>query len=301
MKSYLKNLKKNNIYKILIKYKLIKNKNLSVLNNSTRDKKNLRSFIDSKTNIIFLEKAKKPIYYINKKSENKKITTRFGVFKDSALSDAKRRFFQFRKFVKNKTILDFGCGSGDFLHKSQNILKKGAGVELNFNKIRYSNNKKITFAKDIADLDNLNLKFDTIFLFHVFEHLLYPDQILQKLKSKLKKGGNLIIEVPHAKDILINKLKLKSFLNFTLWSEHIILHTKKSLNCFLKKSGFKKNKIYCYQRYDLNNHFGWIMYSKPGGHVFLKNMFDKKTINKYKEILLKNGISDTIYSISRNQ
>ena len=294
-------LRKNYIYKILIRYSLIKNKNLSIFNNHTRDKKNLRSIIDTKTNIIFLEKTKKPIYYINKKKENKKIITHFGVFKDRPLSEVNRRFFQFKEFVKNKTVLDFGCGSGEFLYKSQKILKKGVGVELNFNKIRYLNNKKITFTRNITDLDDQNFKFDTIFLFHVFEHLLYPDQILKKLKSKLKKDGNLIMEVPHANDILINKLKLKSFLNFTLWSEHLILHTKKSLKCFLEKSGFKKNKIFYFQRYNLNNHFGWIIYNKPGGHVFLKNIFYKKAITKYKEILLKNEISDTIYSISRNQ
>ena len=135
--------------------------------------------------------------------------------------------------------------------KSQKILKKGVGVELNFNKIRYLNNKKITFTRNITDLDDQNFKFDTIFLFHVFEHLLYPDQILKKLKSKLKKDGNLIIEVPHANDILINKLKLKSFLNFTLWSEHLILHTKKSLKCFLEKleiiHTFFSRKVVIYQ------------------------------------------------------
>ena len=43
---------------------------------------------------------------------------------------------------------------------------------------------------------------------------------------KLKKNANLIIEVPHANNLLLKKLKIKSFINFTLWSEHLILHTR---------------------------------------------------------------------------
>ena len=63
----LKNLKKNNIYQLLIKNKLIKNKNLSTFHFQTRDNKNLKSFIDKVTNVIFLEKVKKAHYYKNKK------------------------------------------------------------------------------------------------------------------------------------------------------------------------------------------------------------------------------------------
>ena len=132
-------------------------------------------------------------------------------------------------------------------------------------------------------------------------HLINPINILIQLKSKLKKNGNLIIEVPHANDLLLSKLKIKPFINFSLWSEHLILHTKRSLKCFLKKAGFKKNKIFFYQRYNLNNNIGWMLHGKPGGHFFLKKLFNKKTNNQYRDILIKNEYTDTIFSISKNQ
>ena len=138
-------------------------------------------------------------------------------------------------------------------------------------------------------------------MFHVFEHLINPIEILIQLKSKLKKNGNLIIEVPHANDLLLSKLKIKPFINFCLWSEHLILHTKRSLKCFLEKAGFKKNKISFYQRYNLNNNIGWMLHGKPGGHFFLKKLFNKKTNNQYRDILIKNEYTDTIFSISKNQ
>ena len=54
---------------------------------------------------------------------------------------------------------------------------------------------------------------------------MYYYEILAQLKSKLKKNGTLIIEVPHANDLLLKKLKLKPYINLSLWSEHLILHT----------------------------------------------------------------------------
>ena len=42
-----------------------------------------------------------------------------------------------------QNILDFGCGTGDFLHKSQKIFKKGFGIELDRTRLQYSENKKI--------------------------------------------------------------------------------------------------------------------------------------------------------------
>ena len=116
-----KNLKKNNIYQLLIKNKLIKNKNLSIFHSRTRDNKNLKSFIDRVTNVIFLEKTKKEIYYINKKTkknDEKYTKTYYGKFKTSSLNESQRRLNQFRNFIKNKIVLDFGCGNGDFLYKS---------------------------------------------------------------------------------------------------------------------------------------------------------------------------------------
>ena len=78
---------------------------------------------------------------------------------------------------------------------------------------------------------------------------------------------------------MLKKLSAKSFVNFTLWSEHLILHTKESLKCFLKKAGFNNNKIFFYQRYNLNNHIGWAIYDKGGGHIFFKKLFNKKTLD----------------------
>ena len=100
----LKNLKKNEIYKLLIKNKLIKNKNLSVFSYQTRDDKNLKSFIDKTTNIIFLQKIKTENFYKNKnthKKDEKMIKTSDGKLKVHLLKDSLRIIKQFKKNIKN--------------------------------------------------------------------------------------------------------------------------------------------------------------------------------------------------------
>ena len=66
--------------------------------------------------------------------------------------------------------------------------------------------------------------FDTIFSFHTLEHLPNQIEVLKNLKNYINIGGSLIIEVPHANDFLLKKLEVEEFKEFTLWSQHLILH-----------------------------------------------------------------------------
>ena len=132
--------------------------------------------------------------------------------------------------------------------------------------------RKFKNIKIADDINKLNRKFDIITAFHVLEHIPYQVDTLKILKSKLNNKGKIIIEVPHAEDFLILQDELKDFKNFTFWSEHLILHTYKSLKSILLKSGFKNIKIQYFQRYNFSNHLGWFLRRKPGGHNFLKKL-----------------------------
>ena len=109
------------------------------------------------------------------------------------------------------------------------------------------------------DLSYISNKFDIITMFHVLEHIPYQLKVLKNLKKKLKNKGKIIIEVPHAQDFLLEILNLESFKKFTFWSEHLVLHTEKSLKKLLKEAGYKNIRINFYQSYILNNHFGWML------------------------------------------
>ena len=135
-------------------------------------------------------------------------------------------------------------------------------------------------------------------MFHVLEHIPYQVEILKVLKSKLKSKGKVIIEVPHAEDFLIIQDELKEFKKFTFWSEHLILHTCKSLKTVLSKSGFKNINIQFYQRFNFSNHLGWFLKRKPDGQYFYKDIVNKKLEQSYNENLKQLGQTDTLIAIA---
>jgi 2-polyprenyl-3-methyl-5-hydroxy-6-metoxy-1,4-benzoquinol methylase len=295
----------NPIFFELLKLKILNKKKIIKLSDTTRDKK-ITVFQDTKSKVIFLGKCitnfqyYKSIKYnddniISKKKKSGLVKTSKGNIISTILEDDRRRAIQHAGLLKNKKILDFGCGWGGFLKKTIKA-KSLSGIELRKECISYikENIKKIQISDN---LNNLNEKYDIITMFHVLEHIPYQIKILKALKKKLTKNGKIIIEVPSANDFL---LKLKEFKKFTFWSEHLILHTEKSLKKLLVISGFKEITIKYYQRYNFSNHLGWFMERKPGGHNLYKTISDNRINKEYSDYLIRKKNTDTLIAIANN-
>ena len=299
----------NPIFQELIKLRLIKKKNLIKLSNKTRDKK-IPVYQDKQSKVIFLGQYKTSNNYYkavkyedndtisNKNNRFSKVKIQNKNIKLKLIEDDKRRFLQFKSLLNNRKVLDFGCGWGGFL-KFIDKAKLLTGVELRDECIFFirKNIKKILIKNN---LNNIKDKYDVITMFHVLEHVPYQVKILKELKSKLSKNGKIIIEVPNAQDFLLWFDDLKDFKKFTFWSEHLVLHTENSLRKILKTSGFKRIKIEYYQRYNFNNHLGWFIKKKPGGHDFYKDTFDDKINKNYVDFLKRIKKTDTLIAIASN-
>jgi len=297
----------NPIFIELLKLKIINKKRIIELSNSTRDKK-ISVFQDTKSKVIFLGQYKtnnqhyKAIKYNDKERILEKksikinlIKTLKGNIKAPLLEDDNRRVVQYNDILKNKKILDFGCGWGGFLKKIKKA-RSLTGIELRKECIFYirKNIKKIHISDS---LNNLNEEYDIITMFHVLEHIPYQIETLRELKKKLKKNGKIIIEVPSANDFL---LKLDEFKKFTFWSEHLILHTENSLRKILKVSGFKKINVKYYQRYNFSNHLGWFIKRMTGGQNSYENISDSKINKEYSDYLIRKKSTDTLIAIASN-
>ena len=296
----------NPVFNLLVKLKLISKNKMKFFYPRTRDNKSLATYIHTDDNSLFLQRFSRKFaeeFYAFKnykndvindiKINNKTITL------NKYFDDNERRYHQFKKYLINKDILDFGCGYGDFLSliKKNNVSKSITGVEIRKDCIKKLNKLKI---KNVKSLNDNDYKFDVIFLFHVIEHLPNPIVILKQLKKRLKKNGILVIETPSCNDFLLKFENLKNFKNFILWSEHIVLFSKKLLNNVLCFSGFEKNNVVNYQRYGLNNHLGWLSNESPGYEKKFNMFINKKIDQKYVNFLKKNDLTDTIISISKN-
>ena len=294
----------NTIISDLKKLKLYNKSSIKILQNYTRNGK-VNVLKDTKNKFLFLEKTltSSDNYYLNKYHKifpNKKIwkQTYYGKrIKIKKLNENFKRFKFLKKNIINKKVLDFGCGYGEFANKISSHTKKTYVYEKSEICKKYikDNFKKISVLNSLSDFDNF---FDSIILIHSFHYLTEPLKYLHFLKKKLKSRGKLIIEVPSSNDILLSKFDLKEFKDFTFCIENLIWHNNITLKKFLKKAKFKKLRIYPYQRHNLNNHLGWLMYGKPGGHEYLKSFCSKKQLKDYEFFLKKNNFSDTLIAIA---
>ena len=136
------------------------------------------------------------------------------------------------KYVKNKRVLDFGCGAG---YGSQVLAREAASVvavDISPEAIEYAiktyPNNNLEF-KELTEFISMDEKFDVITSFQVIEHVTKVNDYITKLKNKLKPGGLLIISTPDRSDRLFNIIQ-KPWNIF-----HIREYSDVSLQRFLKK------------------------------------------------------------------
>ena len=262
----------------------------------TRDNSNIKVYKDINSGIIYI----KDFYigdeeYIQGKYRGE--LSNFQIMDSERSSDCYRRTNAFEDLYLNRDILDFGCGHGDFLLKVKKSVKSCVGIELQKNLRDFITSQGIDCYEDISSFKEES--FDTIFLFHVFEHLHEPRKFLKQIYRYLKKNGTIVIEVPNANDFLISKINQADFIKFTLWSQHLILHTKKSLETFLIDANLNLKIIKGVQRYNLSNHINWIKKGTPEGNNSEFSIIDNKKLNnEYEKSLSNINSTDTLIAIA---
>ncbi len=213
-----------------------------------------------------------------------------------SFEDASRRKDQFQTLISNKKWLDVGAGAGGVLDELAPFAHAAMAVEPQQRALDALRKEGYEAYADIADVPCDD--FDVISLFHVFEHLTEPQDLLRVAYEKLKPGGKLIVEVPHANDFLFAFLGLEEFKQFTFWSEHLVLHNRSSLSAFMDKAGFRNTVISGFQRYNLANHLHWMKEKKPSGHIRWSMLSTDELDRAYSNMLQKIDMTDTLIAIA---
>lgn len=118
----------------------------------------------------------------------------------------KRKLSLINKYANtSKTILDIGCGTGEFLTNARKNNWNTLGVEINDEARNKSSKKNITTYKFIEEVKSS--QFNIITLWHVLEHLKDLNGTITKISSLLDTDGTLIIAVPNYKSYDANYYK----------------------------------------------------------------------------------------------
>ncbi|MGI9543471.1 MAG: class I SAM-dependent methyltransferase [Cyclobacteriaceae bacterium] len=98
--------------------------------------------------------------------------------------------------VDGKTMLDYGCGTGTFLHAAETRGWLATGIEPNDVAAKQAATETIQILPQIRSLES-GQNFNIITLWHVLEHVSDLNQVLEKLKNVLSPKGCMIIAVPN--------------------------------------------------------------------------------------------------------
>ncbi len=97
----------------------------------------------------------------------------------------------------HQTLIDIGAGGGEFVYLAKQRGFQSRGIEPNvgyssFSKEQYGVEVKTAMLTDVE-----SSSADVLTLFHVFEHMAKPHEVMKKLYESLKENGHLFIEVPN--------------------------------------------------------------------------------------------------------
>ena len=164
------------------KFRLKENEDFGFLETNPQPLENLNDYYESENYISHTDSEKTLMDRMYKFVKNHNLSYKFSKLLDT---------------VPGNKILDYGCGTGDFLVYAKGKKLEVFGVEPNPKALNISREKLgFEFITD-KPIDELNQKFDIITMWHVMEHIPNLFEFLEELKSKLNPGGKIYIAVPN--------------------------------------------------------------------------------------------------------
>lgn len=286
------------LYDTLAAIGVVSDAHREVFAKGTRDRADVTVYRDRQSEVIFIDGFYGGDTVYEDGTYRKTNEDQFGKRDFEVINDTARRLTAYRPYVTGRKIVEFGCGDGAFLQAIRSEVDSCCGIELQDDYVWALNEQGLPCHKSLSAIPDGSM--DSALSFHVLEHLPDPLSTLFELKRVLRPGGILVAEVPHARDLLINELKNKAFTDFTLWSQHLVLHTRESLRRLLSAAGFENIIVEGVQRYSLSNHLTWLSKGKPGGHKSVLSAIDTPDLKQaYEATLNRIDATDTLVAIAR--
>ncbi|GAB5555965.1 MAG: methyltransferase domain-containing protein [Schleiferiaceae bacterium] len=149
----------------------------------------------------------------------------------------------FSRVSSRGKLLDYGCGTGEFLGHAQTKGWTTLGVEPSpraAQQAQENQNLKVVSPDDFISDDSIS-GFDVITMWHVLEHLDDPVEKLKMFNKRLNEGGSLIVAVPNYESL--DAVKYGSY--WAAWDTpiHFSHFSKKTMKDAASRSGFAVDKI----------------------------------------------------------
>ncbi len=158
----------------------------------------------------------------------------YGIVKQYMLT---QKWKWIRADVPRGTIVDYGAGSGAFVHFLRSIGRDAEGYEMaeaGRDTAKRNYNIDLFEPNELSDLEDASVAAFT--MWHVLEHIYNPNELVEQMHAKLKKDGLLVVAVPNPESWDAKKSKS----HWAAWDVPIhISHFKPSvIESWLNDKGF---------------------------------------------------------------
>jgi ubiquinone/menaquinone biosynthesis C-methylase UbiE len=127
--------------------------------------------------------------------------------------------------LPNSTVLDVGCGTGDFVRYLEEHRPdcEISACDFSTAAIQHAASKSPNISFAVVDILNLSEyysnKFDFVICFETIEHITEPQKLIDEMTSITKQNGIMIITTPYDNNVdgageHIHAFKFDDFLNF---------------------------------------------------------------------------------------
>lgn len=137
------------------------------------------------------------------------------------------------KDYKGKKLLDVGCANGQFLEYTGRFAMAGTGIDISEEMVNIG--KKAGLDCHVKDLFEMEGSFDMLTYWDVIEHVSNPREVLEKTRSLLASGGEVIIQTPCTG--MVSELFGDKWLYY-LPVQHLHLFSQEALFKLLSDTGF---------------------------------------------------------------
>jgi 2-polyprenyl-3-methyl-5-hydroxy-6-metoxy-1,4-benzoquinol methylase len=138
-------------------------------------------------------------------------------------------------------ILDVGAATGTFLETARTRGWEVEGIEISDYAAEVGNKKGLNIHQGtLHSVALVNGSYDAITLWDVFEHIHNPIESLEKIKSLLKPGGLLVMNLPDAGSFYARMTG--KWWPLIVPPEHLYLYTQKSLRKLFAQMGMETIK-----------------------------------------------------------
>lgn len=141
-------------------------------------------------------------------------------------------------------------------------------------------------------------RFDRVCFFSLLEHVPNPAAFLAEAAARLAPGGQIVLEVPSAREPLLTLYDVPAFKDFYFQAMHPWVFGPMAVERLVNQAGLKIESLRFKQRYGIDNHLNWLKRGTPGGDDALRRLFAGKTATAYAAALEEAGCTDTLYVLA---